>query len=184
MDFAFASFVFIHLNLYQVCEYFEELQRVVRKKGRIWIGFANADSLIRREMMQEFLFMAHCYKKNPLTLPHLMHFNSPVAYLAIAKEYGFRLLDQEEDTAFLFEKVKAQHEEIEGFCPFAHHSLLPTKRCMTSLGSLRAFRKSKKLDEFGIELIVLKEAHKLIEKEAEILLVHFQRRDPVPNPSH
>jgi SAM-dependent methyltransferase len=84
--------VFIHLNLYDIYWYFQEFQRVVKVNGRVWIDFADAESLdLATPNRNGQLFIQHAeqYAANPDGLTGYMFWNSGAAIIGIARHFGF-----------------------------------------------------------------------------------------------
>jgi SAM-dependent methyltransferase len=84
--------VFIHLNLYDIYWYFKEFNRAVKPAGRVWIDFADSESLDLDTPNQNgkfFLQHANEYAANPSGLPGYMFWNSGAAIVAIASHFGF-----------------------------------------------------------------------------------------------
>jgi Methyltransferase domain len=84
--------VFIHLNLYDIYSYFKEFQRAVKPTGRVWIDFADSESLdLTAPNRNGQLFLAHAeeYAANPSGLPGYMCWHSSAAIAGIASHFGF-----------------------------------------------------------------------------------------------
>jgi ubiquinone/menaquinone biosynthesis C-methylase UbiE len=105
-DAAYALNVFIHMNLYEMHCYFEELSRVLKPQGRLWIDVMNANSL-EKEISPQFLEMAALYRESPSALPLLLSYVSREAVCRISEHFGFRELSNANDHPhwMLFEKM-------------------------------------------------------------------------------
>lgn len=86
--------VFIHLNLYDIHQYFREFRRVLKPAGRVAIDFADMNRLFSRvpNHSQDQLFLSHSefYRKDPTAIPALVQWNSAQGIKGIAKNTGFR----------------------------------------------------------------------------------------------
>ncbi len=99
--------VFIHLNLYDIYWYFDEFARVVKPGGRIWLDFADSESLdLKTPNTNGGYFMKHAkdYNADPTALPGLMQWNSLKAVSEIARGFGFACLASQPGGNLLFVK--------------------------------------------------------------------------------
>ena len=87
-DIIFADAVFIHLNLYDIYWYFSEFQRLAKRSGKVFINIANASKVDTRILTQ----MAGFYRDNRDSLKMLLCWNTVDAVVAIAKNFGFRVV--------------------------------------------------------------------------------------------
>jgi ubiquinone/menaquinone biosynthesis C-methylase UbiE len=86
-DIVFADAVFIHLNLYDIYWYFSEFQRLVRRRGKVFINIMNGAAIDARKLSQ----MADFYRKRKANLPRLLCWNSTEAVVTVASRFGFDL---------------------------------------------------------------------------------------------
>src|SRR5262245_54137142 len=76
--------VFIHLNLYDIYWYFQELQRVTKSAARVWIDYADSESLdlaTPNTNGKYFLQHAERYRESPTALSGYMNWNSGTAVI-------------------------------------------------------------------------------------------------------
>lgn len=91
IDVVFSSAVFIHLNLFDIYCYFEEFQRVVKRRGVLYFNIACCDYDFDQNNNRKFLQMVGCYKQNEGKIGSLMQWNSRRAVVDIAKSFGFEI---------------------------------------------------------------------------------------------
>ncbi len=88
--------VFIHLNLYDVYQYFLEFQRILKPRGRVIFDFADMNRLFGsfRSHGNNELFRDHAkfYADDPSALPALVQWNSARGISGVAKAAGFKRL--------------------------------------------------------------------------------------------
>lgn len=89
-DIIFADAVFIHLNLYDIYWYFSEFQRLLKRRGKVFINILNASKIETDKFSQ----MAGYYRKDRDSLKRLLCWNSVDAVVGIAADFGFRLLSK------------------------------------------------------------------------------------------
>jgi len=96
VDAVISMAVFIHLNLYDIYQYFEEFSRVLKPGGKVLIDFADMNRLFspipNRSQNQQFLSHAKFYRENPGTLAELVQWNSARGIKGIARSLGFRFI--------------------------------------------------------------------------------------------
>ena len=89
MDAVFACSVFFHLDLFGIFWYFQEIARVTKPGGRVWMDMADAESL-DPSTNPIFLEMANYYRQGNMgAYPMLLKWHSVSAIQAIAKSSGF-----------------------------------------------------------------------------------------------
>ncbi len=118
IDVVCAMSVFIHLNLYDIYWYFKEFNRIVKPGGRIWIDFADSESLdlsAPNTNGTRFLRHAKDYDANPSQLGGLMPWNSCVAILEVAQHFGFECKDSKKDGELLLSKSVPSNEQPSRF---------------------------------------------------------------------
>lgn len=96
VDTVISMAVFIHLNLYDIYLYFEEIRRVLKTGGKVLIDFANMNRLFsripNRDQDRQFLAHAGFYRDNPGALAGLVQWNSARGIRGVAHELGFRFV--------------------------------------------------------------------------------------------
>ena len=94
VDVVVSMAVFIHLNLYDIHQYFQEFRRVLKPGGRVAIDFADMNRLFSRvpNRSQDQLFLSHAefYRNDPTAISGLVQWNSARGIKGIAKNAGFR----------------------------------------------------------------------------------------------
>jgi ubiquinone/menaquinone biosynthesis C-methylase UbiE len=96
VDVVISMAVFIHLNLYDIYQYFEEFSRVLKPGGKVLIDFADMNRLFssipNRSQNQQFLSHAKFYREDPSTLAELVQWNSARGIKGIARSLGFKFV--------------------------------------------------------------------------------------------
>ena len=86
-DFIYADAVFIHLNLYDIFWYFSEFQRLVKRRGKVFINVKNASNIDTKVLTR----MADFYREDRDSLKTLLCWNSVDAVVTVAANFGFKL---------------------------------------------------------------------------------------------
>lgn len=100
---AYSYNVFIHLNLFQMYWYLQALAKKIRSGGRLVFDIANANNL-EKNVSDFFITFAENFKKNPEDRDACVCWNSPQAVIGLAKDAGFNLIENIEDSFFVFER--------------------------------------------------------------------------------
>jgi len=101
--------VFIHLNLYDIYWYFREFQRVVKPGGRVWIDFADSESLeLSTPNRNGALFMQQAgeYAGNPGGVAGYMCWNSGPSIIGVARHFDFECKNHNVGGELLFVKSR------------------------------------------------------------------------------
>jgi len=86
-DIVFADAEFIQLNLYDIFWYFSEFQRLVKRRGMVFINVKDASKIDTKVLT----LMADFYREDRDSLNTLLCWNSVDAVVTIAANFGFKL---------------------------------------------------------------------------------------------
>lgn len=107
VDVAIGMSVFIHMNIYDIYWYFNELKNKLTSKGRICIDFADVEDINFADENDEkhgfFRQAAKAYKADPDCLFALMQWNSEQSIVKVAEYFNFELVKRTADI-LLFQK--------------------------------------------------------------------------------
>lgn len=92
LDFAFANNVFIHLDLFEIVQYLQELRRVMKPGGRVWFDFVDLDRLdVTRS--EDFLWSARARAQRP-TDRGCLQFHSRRGLRRVFRQLGWTLIHE------------------------------------------------------------------------------------------
>lgn len=89
LDAIFSYNVFIHMNLFDMYWYFQEIHRVLKPGGRFYFDIATAEELKDGKLPPLFTDMAEHYRSHPPNIPCLVQWNSCAAVSGLAQRFGF-----------------------------------------------------------------------------------------------
>lgn len=89
-DLVYSFSVFIHLNVYEIHWYFEEVYRVLKKGGFFYFDFMDSDQVGLREEIK-FQEMSLLFRQNPNSYRTLLNYHSIRFIQQIAESVGFKL---------------------------------------------------------------------------------------------
>jgi len=105
IDKAFANNVFIHFNLFDIYLYLEELARVLKPGGQIWLDIASTENLRPSNLPPLFLEMLELYRQSPQGIGNLVQWNSTETVGRLSKHFGFSVKQETPTVLHLTKKT-------------------------------------------------------------------------------